>query len=883
MPDIINKINKLRLDRRSFLKASTAAVASLSLTGCANTLAPAVITDDNLAEQGKWVAATCWHNCGGRCLNKALVKDGIILRQKTDDTRADTPDVPQQRGCLRGRSQKYQAQGVDRLKYPMKRKNWEPGGGKKELRGRDEWIRISWDEALDIVTSEIKRIKEKYGNSAILLPSSGSYEIQRLMSMYGGFTSSWGTISFGSWYLTPGLIGFSDNCIDVKAINDRFDMRKTNLVVAFGMNPAWSSMGNPMYHFLQMKKAGVKFIFVDPIYHDTASVLEAEWIPIRPATDMALLLAMAYTLIVEDDPVNNPLIDWDFLNRCTVGFDAEHMPADAETDENFKDYVLGKYDNIPKTPEWASEICGVDPNTIKYLARAIGMQNKVSILTGWAPGRTFNSDSLPQMIMTIGAMTGHMGKSGHMTGVCCWNNAANSGPPLVIGGASGIPYPANPLPHSINDTELWTAILNKNYTPNSIINSIFGYPAGWKDTVRDIDLKTRIQEQDINIQMIWHTHEASLQTRDGMNKGIEAHRAVEFVVSQSHFLTTNSKYADVVLPVTTWWERPGDLAPYCNRDIVIVMSQVIEPIYEAKDDEWIAREIGKRLGLNEKELFPYDRKQQLFNKIAGTKVVKEDGKTFEPLVEITAADIQEWGVSGEPQAGRISLKKFIEDGIYQVERYQGDNYGFIAYEDFRRDPEAHPVNTVSGKMEIYCQTLADIVNNFGYSKISPIPKYIPPAKGYEATFKDWKNKIEGDYPYQLITPHYLRRSHSIFDNILQLREACPNSVYISAQDAGEKGIKDGDTVLVKNEFGKILRNACITERLMPGVVALPHGAWCEIDEETGIDYAGADNILSGNIPTGQGISGWNSNTVDFEKWDGTPLKPDVERPQRILF
>ena len=92
------------------------------------------------------------------------MKDGVVVRQKTDDTHEDSPDFPQQRGCLRGRSQRQQVFSADRLKYPMKRKNWKPGGGKKELRGKDEWVRISWDEALDYVASETKRIAKKYGN-----------------------------------------------------------------------------------------------------------------------------------------------------------------------------------------------------------------------------------------------------------------------------------------------------------------------------------------------------------------------------------------------------------------------------------------------------------------------------------------------------------------------------------------------------------------------------------------------------------------------------------------------------------------------------------------------------------------------------------------------
>src|SRR3990172_1770349 len=141
------------LTRRSFLKWSAALGGTAALAGGLGyglKAAEAAIA----ADEGKWVPVACWHNCGGRCANFAFVKDGVIVRQKTDDSHPDSPDMPQQPACARCRSQRHQVFGAVRLKYPMKRKNWAPGGGKKELRGRDEWVRISWDEALSIVASE---------------------------------------------------------------------------------------------------------------------------------------------------------------------------------------------------------------------------------------------------------------------------------------------------------------------------------------------------------------------------------------------------------------------------------------------------------------------------------------------------------------------------------------------------------------------------------------------------------------------------------------------------------------------------------------------------------------------------------------------------------
>lgn len=856
MKELLRDIQAHKVGRRTFLGWTAAAAGAAALTGVGTGLikvGPTTAEAATETEEGKWLTAACWHNCGGRCLNKVLVKDGVVVRQKTDDTHPDSPDNPQQRGCARGRSQRKQVFALDRLKYPMKRKNWAPGGGKKELRGKDEWVRITWDEALDIIASETKRIAAKYGNRSILL--GGGSEIGRTLALAGGYTNHSGTTSWGSWRWGPAKFGMAEG-FNETSINDRIDLRNSQLIVLWGGNPAASAMGSPTWHYLQAKKAGARFIIIDPIRTQSVELLADEWIPIRPGTDHAMLLGMAYTLLTEDDPKANPLIDWDFLNTYTVGFDAGHMPAGVDPKENFKDYILGVTDGTPKTPAWAADICGVDAPTISRLAREIAATRKTALLTGWAPARTQNSDSWPQMFMTLGAMCGHMGESGRMTGVSCHRHTANGGPNLVTGGSSGVPGIKNPITDNINDAEMWDAVLNGKYTagPNKKV--------------------------DIDIQMIYHGMGATLQTREGMTKGIEAHRKVEFVVTAGHFMTTNATYSDIVLPATTPWESEGGLLTG-QREILIYYTRIAEPIFEAKSDMWIAVELAKKMGLDEKQVNPLSEKQQLFNQLAGSKVMKEDGTGMETLLTITDADIAAWGVTGKAQQGRITLKKFTERGIHHVERRPGDKLGFIAYEAFRKDPEKNKLKTASGKLEIHSKALQELIRGYGFTEIKPIPTYNPPTEGYEATFKDWKGKAKGDYPLQAINPHYLRRSHSIFDNVGWLREAFPNNIDLNAQDAAARGIKEGDTVLVTSRHGKVIRMAHLTEAVMPGVVGVPHGAWVDIDPATGIDRAGADNILCGGIPSGQGISGWNTCNVQVEKYNGTPLTPDHTWAPRI--
>ena len=187
-------------------------------------------------------------------------------------------------------------------------------------------------------------------------------------------------------------------------------------------------------------------------------------------------------------------------------------------------------------------------------------------------------------------------------------------------------------------------------------------------------------------------------------------------------------------------------------------------------------------------------------------------------------------------------------------------------------------------MEIYCQALADWIKANGFNLKDPLPKYDPPIEGYEATFADWSNKVKGDYPLQLYTRHYQRRSHSSFDSVPWLREAFPEETMMNPIDAKARSIKNGDVVQIASQHGKVIRPVLLTTRVMPGVVILGEGAWAQFDEATGVDMAGATNTLNGDIATGQGHTGHNTCVVQVTKYTGPiDLQPDDKWPQRIVF
>ena len=873
------------IDRRQFCKgaaAATAAFGALSLAGCAEgNLTETEGTDPGAAfaakeEGAEWVSVSCWHNCGGRCLNKVLVKDGVILRQKTDDTHEDSWDWPQSRGCLRGRSTQQQVFGADRLKYPMKRKHWEPlTGGDKSLRGRDEWVRISWDEALDYVAAELKNAKEKYGNRSILYMTGGTEGLWGgMLNAFGGYTAQAGCQSDGTFqYFASGMFGltYSD-------LNDRYDILNSDYLIMWGSHPAWCAFGNPSYYAKHFRREGVKFVFVGPDYNASAGFLEAEWIPVRPGGDTALMLAIAYLMITQDD--NGSLIDWDFLDRCTVGFDADHMPADAKTDENFHDYVMGKYDGIEKTPEWASELCGTPIEKIHRLAEIMGCKNNCYISINGAPARAKGAENFPQVCMAVSAMGGHFGKPGNASGLDHNYSMFNRGKNLVsLGTTSSAPYvgagKVNPVDEILPWSELWNDILTgKGY-------DVGVQPAGIHEPIeRDVDIHVLISE--------WKN---VLQTQMNTTKGIEAFRKVDFVLCSAYYMKTEAVYSDIVLPVCTRWEynTATFYGTMIDKENIFAYNKAIEPMFESRTDMEIVEAVATRLGINYKEIMPTSDQQIWMNSLLGAKVVKDDGSGYETLFTITQEDLDKYEVEGEPQKGRIPLEKFLDDGVYRVKRSAGDPHVYIAMKDFREDPEGHPLKTTkSGKLEIYCQTKADAFATMKgdierFADVSPLPKYLEQHEGYADSFVDWEKKVKGPYPFQLTHIHYLRRAHSDYDNLPWLREAMTNPVFINKDDANAKGIENGDIILVKNDNGQFIRPATVTRTVMPGVIVIPHGAQAHVDEETGIDIGGADNMLTSSCnETALLSNGWNGTLVDYEKYTGSiELLPDCEWPLDI--
>lgn len=867
------KLKSLKMDRRGFVAAGAAAVvalgASSSLYGCDNRLSETAGTEKGgeapVQPAGEWKTLACLHGCGTRCMNQALVQDGVVIRQKTDDTHEDSIECPQQRGCLRGRSLVEFEMGADRIKYPLKRVSWTPENPNGDLRGKEGYERISWDEALDYVADQLKKVYTEYGPRAVFMPcnlSGGRATVAPLLNALGGYLAVSDTISYGTYTANTEYLGLSygGECM----VNDRMDLIKNaKVIVLAGQNPGWGSNGNPPHFFRAAKDNGAEFVYVGPSYNVSAAALDARWMPVLPGTDTAFYIGVAGEMLRLEEE-RGGILDLDFLHRCCIGFDEESMPADAATAESYAGYLKGEYDGVVKDAAWASAITGVSAEDITWFAETMGKGNGVVLSHGYAAARCNGAEDLPQAYMAVACMGGHIGKPGNGLGNYYVDRQGPGGVQIVSTGDDGtadldLPelaplYDPNKVEGTIEDDfvnglEVWDAIINGKYqSTGRCWSGVFNKPV----------------ERECDIRVVYGGRDGSGRSVPNSSKMAEAMRKLDFVVIQQFVPSATTPYADIILPDLANIERDqivdnGDR----DREMVLVYSKVSETPFEAKSDQWINEQLLERLGYNPKDVYPLSEEQQFFNKLANS-VVNDGNENPTPLVTITEEDIANWGVEGTPQEGLIGLEELRQKGIYQVERAFGDEYDHIAMADFRNDPASDPRPSASGLFEIYCQAKADMYNTAAMAgeTYKPYPTYHEVA-------------TEEGFPLLMFNTHYPRTACSDFNNVVTLREACEAPVTISMADAAERGIADGDPILVSSPYGKILRTAAVSACIVPGSIDVPNGSWPELDED-GIDRGGSPNTLYGGAPKGMGVSGYNNVSVQVEKWSGGELAADYE-------
>jgi anaerobic dimethyl sulfoxide reductase, A subunit, DmsA/YnfE family len=784
------------LSRRTLLK--TSAVGSLALAAGGFSLPfalrPAVAALSSTSQpEDKVVWGACSVNCGSRCALRLHVRDDEVYWVETDNTGDDIYGNHQVRACLRGRSIRRRINHPDRLNYPMKRV------GK---RGEGKFERISWDEALDIVSNSLKKVVSQYGNEAVYInytsgivggniTRSSPYAslVARMMNCYGGFLSHYGT------YSTAQIAAAMPYTYGSNEGNSTSDIENSKLVVMFGNNPAETRMsGGGITYFLEQarERSNARMIVIDPRYTDTAAGREDEWIPIRPGTDAALVAGLAWVLITEN------LVDQPFLDKYCVGYDEKTLPESAPVNSHYKAYILGHGDdNTAKTPEWASRITGIPAQRIIQLAREIGSAKPAYICQGWGPQRQANGELTSRAIAMLPILTGNVGINGGNSG------ARESTWTITI---ERMPLPENPVKTQISCFS-WTDAIDHGPEMTALRDGVKG-----KDKL------------DVPIKFIWnYAGNTIINQHSDINRThdiLQDEEKCEMIVVIENFMTSSAKYADILLPDLMTVEQediiPNDYAG--NMGYLIFIQPATTPKFERKPIYWIMSEVAKRLGADIHQRFTEGRTQAQWLQYLYAKMVAKDP-------ELPSYD---------------ALK---EMGIY---KRKDPNGHFVAYKAFRDDPQANPLKTPSGKIEIYSSRLADIANTWELKEdevISPLPVYAP-------TFEGWDDPKRSQFPLQMFGFHYKARTHSSYGNIDILQAACRQEVWINPVDAQKRGITNGDMVRVFNDRGEVRLAAKVTPRILPGVSAMGQGAWHDANMSGDkIDHGGCMNTLTTQRPS----------------------------------
>ena len=347
------------------------------------------------------VTSTCGHNCGGRCVVNAHVMDGKIARISTD-MRPFDPEHPPLPACARGVGQIERIYHPDRLKYPMRRTG---------PRGAGEFERISWDEALEEVASELLRVRETHGNAAILDASrSGNLSMlhsrsgaKRFLNMFGGCTDLWSSMSCEAEIFAVRHT-FGPKIPYKAAGREPTDYVNSKLMLMWGWSPADGTFGTGTPQFLKhAKEHGVRIVCVDARRTRSSKQLADEHIFIKPSTDAAMLIAMTYVIVGEG------LHDQAYCDAYVQGFDEATLPDAAPAGSSYRAYLMGESDGVPKTPEWAAERCGVPAETIRRLALDFGSTKPAALQCGYAPGRTTYGEQFHRAAYALAAITGNIG------------------------------------------------------------------------------------------------------------------------------------------------------------------------------------------------------------------------------------------------------------------------------------------------------------------------------------------------------------------------------------------------------------------------------------------------------------------------------------------
>ena len=701
--------------------------------------------------------------------------------------------------------------GGARVLRPAIRSSWLAGRRCAVPRGQDSFVEVRWDEALDLVASELKRVRDKHGNEGIFAGSYGwasagrfhhaQSQLKRFLNTIGGFVRSEGNYSFNAALELMPHIVMPFRTQVAQATRWRVIAKHSRHVVMFGgmalRNTQVSDGGISRHRMVENLQAcvaqGVAFTNISPLRSDAVAELGAEWMPVVPGTDTALMLALAHTLLSEG------LYDQAFLDRYTVGFD------------KVATYIRGGSDGLPKDANWAAKITGVDAEKIRNLARRMASERTMISVAAGVQRADFGEQPI-WMAVTLAAMLGQIG---------------------LPGGGFTVGYGVNGNIGNIERLFPWGAIPQgrnpvQEFLPVAMISDMLLHPGGtyaYQGQTRSFP----------DARLVWWAGGNPFHHHQDLNRLHKAFQTPETIIVNEINWTATARHADIVLPVAAAQERL-DFGAGKSDDGLVPMPQLVDPPGKARTEYEIYADLAERMG---------------------TGAAFTEGRDVEGWLRHIWQDTQN---AAKPHAIKLpDWDDFIAGDAMSIPDPSPENV-FLA--EFRADPEANPLPTPSGKIELFSET----IDAFD----------LPDCKGHATWFppRDRQTDSHENYPLALLSGQPETRLHSQLDNgaySMSRKIAGREPVLIHPEDAAARGINTGDIVTLWNGRGRCLAGAKVTDEIMQGCLFLWTGAWWDPDfDEPGLcDRHGNPNVLTHDLRTSalSQSPASHSAMVRLAKWD----------------
>ncbi len=797
----------------------------------------------------------CRINCGGsQCVLKVRRRNGVVTAIEPDDHynpgvgREDSvlsdlnliKNQLQLRGCPMAWVWHKLAYSPERILYPMKRVE----GAR---RGEGKFERISWDEALDLVAGKMKEMVKLYGPYSIITPYAPNARMERLFGLWEAGIEGWGWCSMDpgrlAMHLMAGVPGWSYG----EGSNDMADfLMNTKMIVLWGFEPTITHFGpgHQLAYYIKMaRERGIPVICIDPRYTVAAEVLADQWIPIKPGTDAAMMVAVANVLIKEE------LYNKEFVDKY----------VDRRGFEEWSGYILGKADGIDRTPEWAEKICAVPAETIRGFARLYARMKPTWLWKGFGIDRKSRGENTARGAAGLQAIMGYWGVAGGSVPL----HMRFRHKPSVMLPYGDIPKRMVPKMYRSHKWAQMVLLLDKvrggemsveeykrvigwraGSLPKGPVSRVWagGTTGGATGVSSSIEDNGMLKDEETLAEpkmLMWGTYygpgtNTLNNNADSTNDQLKALERMEFVVWAGTQMAPMARYADVLFPLAemTLENRSIMSGGYGGFANYTFLPGVVPPLGESKNDEWVYSELARRLGIGEQ----YNRYYKGDNwEESWDRYLRDEYQRCSKELRDQGVNAPEW-------------EEFTRTCLINVD--EAFDEPWHGYKNFIEGGK--PLKTQSGKIELYSYIVGDesqrgklhfdahgqLIDNLpnDWRDLSPIPAYQPMYRGMDHS--DVKR-----FPLMLLTSYPRYRNHSTFWNVPWLRGDCyRHAIWMNVADAGARGIKDGDLARIHNDKGVAVIPAYVTSRFLPGMVVIHHGGWYEPDEK-GVDWGCTPNVF----------------------------------------